>query len=844
MLISLNWLQQYLPTIDQVDAEEVAERLSHSLAEVEQIIELGKNVSNIVIGEITEVEPHPKSEDIQICKVKIGVDDIKQIVHGGGKKVKVGDKVPVCLPGGSVINPVIEKGQEKIPLNQRKGFTVIEKEINGVNSQGMICSLRELGLVDEHKEVMILHPNSKTGEKLDPVLKDKILEIENKSLTHRPDCFSHLGIAREIAALYNLKIERKADLSKTFLESSTLELKVEQKAQEKCPRFTAIAIKDVEIGPAPFWMQAALAQTGVRPVNNLVDISNYLMLDIGQPTHIFDYDKLEGHKIVIRHAKDKEEVITIDGKKRTLTKDMAVLADSKKVIGLPGIMGSKDSEVSSDTKNIALVVENWEMYALRRTSRDLGLRTEASTRFEKGLDPTNLTDILRIEADMITDLSNSEIASEIIDIYPEPEKPVTFEFDLNSVFKILGIELTKEEIISILESLGINVLGDEKIEENVLARADDTNKINLEIPSFRRDLKIKEDIIEEIARIHGYQTLPPTIPSKPLTPIITNPLRYRIRKIKDLLSKYGIDEIYSYSMIGEELAGKTDLEVKDLIKIKNPLSPELGYIRNSLITSLIDKVELNVKNRFDDFAIYEISRVAYKNKKNKDLPAQPYHLAIAVYSRTNPVYEILKGYLDALIEDLQIPDIQINPEKKGMLGLNTSLVIHTAEDIHLPKAWHPAQSGDIELNSKKNKTKIGIIGNAHPKIYRNFKFEGHLSLLEIQLDQLFDLIVKEVNKYAPVSNQPAVYRDLSFWIKKDLHIGQILTDLQNMSITNLEKVNLTDIYKDKKHDNRTSITLNIVLRAKDKTLGTSEAEDSIKLIIEHFEKNYSAQLRK
>jgi len=840
MLISLNWLQQYLPTIDQVDAVGVAQKLSASLAEVEQIINRGENLNNIVIGEVTGIEDHPKDQKMQVCQVKISNNETRQIIHGAAKKVKVGDKVPVCLPGGSILDPAK-------PFNAQPGVQIIEKEIKGINSQGVLCSLKELGLADEHKEVMILHPSSEPGEKLDYILKDKILEIENKSLTHRPDCFSHLGMAREIAALYNLSVERKNELSRTFLEKSSLKFEVEVKVKEKCPRFTAIVIKDTKVSPSPFWLQAILLYTGIRPVNNIVDISNYLMLDLGQPTHIFDYDKIEGKKIIVREAKDKEEITTIDGHKRTLSKGMVVLADKKQILGIPGIMGAKDSEVSDTTKNIVLVVENWEMYTLRRASRDLGLRTEASTRFEKGLDPTKLTDVLQIGADMLTDLSRSEIASEIIDIYPKPEQPLIFEFDLNSVYKILGIEITKEEIVNILKALEIKVVGDEKIEENVLARTDETNKINLEIPSHRRDLKIKEDIIEEIARIHGYQTLTPTLPTKDLTPVKSNPLKIKIKKIKTLMSRYGAHEIYSYTMIGNKLCAATGVDQSSLIRIKNPLSPELQYFRNSLLPSLIEKVELNAKNRFENFALYEFSRIAYKDRfeekegkdssKSNKLPYQPYHLSIARYSskETNRSgdlhnYKFIKGYLDLLLEDLGLKEL-----------VNVMKLKNGDRVLDLPNAWHPAQTGKILYKEES----IGLIGNAHPKLYENFKINGHLSILEMEFSsEMMDKIKVDMNDYTAIVNMPAVYRDISFWMGQEIELGPLISALQKSDIKYFESIDLVDIYEDSKHPGKKSVTINITFRAKKKTLEEKDITDSVREATQILEQRYKAEIRK
>lgn len=813
MLISLNWIQQYLPTIDQVDAFDVAEKLSNSLAEVERIYRVGEGVSNIVIGEIRSIEKHPNADKLSVCQVTISEEITKQIICGA-KNIKEGDKVPVCLPGGSVLDP-------EGPLGSQKSYQITEKELKGVNSYGMLCSPKELGIYDDHKGIMILSPSSQVGKDLTPSIKDTVLEIENKSLTHRPDCFSHLGIAREIAAIYNLEFqpeEKPATLTKT----GDLDFKVEYKVDNNiCKRFTAVSIQDVQVEPSPFWLQAKLGIVGIRPVNNIVDVSNYLMMDIGQPTHAFDYDKIKGQTIIIRTAKSNEELTTIDGQKRNLNKGNVVLADNSGLIAIPAIMGGLSTEINENTKNIILVAENWDMFAIRRTSRELGLRTEASTRFEKGLDPSNLDKSLKVTANMILDVATGEVASDVVDIYPEPAKEVEILFDLNSVPRVLGIDLTKERIVNILESLHIEVLGDEKIEENILNVVDQSNKIKLHIPSYRQDLKIKEDILEEIARIYGYYKFTPTLPTRSLTPVKKNQTQLKLKNLKRTLSKYGIDEIYTYSMIGEKLANKAQLKLNQNIAISNPLSPELSHVRSSLTASIIEKIQLNANN-LTSFSLFEITKVAYGDQKNEEgLPLQPYHLAIGVYNSSETTLPDIKGYLEALSEKYDL-DIQI----ENLKGENFR---------YIPDSYHPSQSGKIIYKGQT----IGAIGNIHPKVKSNFGITGNVSLLEIRLDQILEDMFLEPN-YEPISVFPAVYRDLSFWIGEKIEIGKILTSIKKSGVPFIEKLELMDIYES---ENKKSITFNVTLRALDKTLEEDDINNSINKIVEILVKEFKAEHR-
>ncbi len=816
MLISLNWIQQYLPTIDQIDAIGVAEKLSNSLAEVEKVYKVGEGVSNVVTGEIQSIEKHPRAEKLLVCQVKVDDSSIRQIVCGA-HNIKEGDKVPVCLPGGAILDP---EGN----LGEQKSYQIIEKELRGVNSQGMLCSPKELGIYDEHKGIMILNPHSPIGKNLTVDIKDTVLEIENKSLTHRPDCFSHLGIAREIAAIDNLEFhpeEKAAVLTKT----GHLDFSTAYKVNEAlCKRFTAVAIQNIEVSPSPFWLQAKLAIVGIRPVNTIVDISNYIMMDIGQPTHTFDYDKINGHKIIIRTARNNEELTTIDGQKRKLKKENIVLADSKGVIAIPAIMGGISTEIDKSTKNILLVAENWDMFSVRRTSRELGLRTEASTRFEKGMDTSSVDHSLRVAANLILDIAGGEIASDVTDIYPKPSQDVELLFDLNSVPKILGIDLTKERIVDILENLHIKVLGDEKIEENILNVVDQSNKIKLLIPSYRRDLKIKEDILEEIARIYGYYKFTPTVPTRDLTPVKSNPDQLKLKDLKLTLSKYGANEIYTYSMIGENLAKRAQLDLTTNIKIKNPLNPELSHVRNSLTASIIDKIKFNLSNQKDAFALFEISKVAYKDKKNKEgLPVQPYHLVIGYYNFAGPTYSIIKGYLDALI-------------KKYQLGRATRVESTKKDNFkHISGSYHPAQSGNIIYKDQV----IGVIGNIHPKVKDNFNIAGEVSLLEIQLDPILEDISLDPD-YHPISSFPAVYRDLSFWVEERTEIGKILDTIKKSKIDFIESIDLMDIYHNK---HKRGVTFNLTLRAPNQTLKEYQINETLAKVINILSKEFKAEHR-
>ncbi len=817
MLISINWIQQYLNTIDQVDATEVANKLTNSLAEVEQIIPVGQFASNIVIGEIEDIKPHPSLKKLQVCKVKI--KDKSLTIATTAKNIFKQAKVVVCLPNGTIHNP--DNLNEQIKIEPRN--------FKGITSEGMFCSFKELGLSTEHNEVIILPKNEVVGQSLDEYIKDQILEIENKSLTHRPDCFSHLGIAREIAALLNLEIQLNT-LNINISSDKQLPLTIDIKEKNLCPRFSAIVLSDVSLAPSPFWIQARLVKAGINPINNIIDITNYIALDIGQPMHAFDYDKIKGNKITLRKAKKNEAITTLDEKKYKLNTQMLILADKKGPIAIAGIMGGQRTSINKDTKNIILIAENLDMYSIRRTSRLLGLRTQASIRFEKGLSPTTTTTAIKDGSDILLDISTGEYASEIIDIINSNEalKEKTLEFNLNYVSKILGIEITKEEIINILESLQIRVIGDELIQENNINKIDQANIVTLKVPDYRQDLHIPEDIVEEIARIYGYNKLMPTLPIRDLRPTKINQKFKLIRHIKKLLSSYGLYEIYSYPMIGTNLAQKAGFDIsQNCIKIKNPLSPDLEYVRNNLTPSLLEKLELNFKNKFNEIKLFELTKVSYKEfDKDNKLPIQPHHLAFGINSTQN-TFKLTKGILEQLFDDLNIQNYKIERFKNQKIA-NFSI-----------NSFHPMQSAIIKIENRN----IGIIGNIHPMIIRNFNLQNTTTIAEINIDNIISKIDIENIHYKHYSIYPSISRDLSFWINKDIEVGEILNEFKHKKVKYLTNFEIKDIYFDKKDTKRKSITITISFQSLNKTLTNNDIKVSLGLIQETIERKFNAKLR-
>lgn len=792
MFISSNWLQQYIPKGIPSDKTKLRERVSFSLAEVEQVIRIGNKISNVVVGEIKKIDKHPNTENLNVVLVSIGEKEDKTIVCGA-ENLKIKAKVPVALPGGKVLHP-------KQKLHKQEAVEIKEAKIKGVKSEGMICSQKELGLSDDHTQIWILSEGAEVGDKLKEIIEDDILEIENKSLTHRPDCFSHIGIAREMSAI--LKTDFKTSESKITLKpTQDLPLEVQVKNNDLCKRYTAITIQGVKVKASPLWLQKRLLSVGVKPVNNVVDATNYVMLDMGQPLHAFDYDKIDSKKIIVRGSKNKEELTTLDGELRELGKDHVLITDSSKTIALGGIMGGVNTEIEKETENIVIESANFEMFNLRRTTRELGLRTEASARFEKGLDPNLTKSALKKAVELILELAGGEISSEVIDIYPEVVEEEFIDFDIKDIPRLLGVEIQKDNVIEMLKSLQLEVE-----DENPT-----NTKIKITVPTFRQDLHIKEDIVEEVARIYGYDKFTPTLPEKTLKPAPLNYKREFDKLLKQTLGSLGYSEIYTYSFVGESLYNDTLLDISNCIKLKNPISPDLEYLRNDLIPNILEKIIFNLSN-FSDIKMFEVSKVIHKELNDDNLPQQPKKIALALTSQKEgeQLFMEMKGALAELFE-------KINLENKTKYQKTTKF-----------NYLHPYINAEITSDQKI----LGHIGLIHPKVLKNLKTDQKIAVAQLDFETLHQLSTRD-NNYKKVVKFPTVERDFSFWFDKNVSISQIKESLEKANINELKNLKIIDIFK---KEEKKSIAIRVVLQSETNTLKQEEIKDITEIIVKSVEK--------
>lgn len=810
MLISHKWLQKYLPDLGEQSYNEVAQELTKSLAEVEQVIPIHQNLHNIVVGEVIRVEKHQNSDHLSVCQVTTDGSNKLQIVCGAPNVVK-NAKVAVCLPGGKVYTK-----------NTLDTVEITTTTIRGVESSGMLCSPQELGIGDDHSGILILENNISLGTDLAEILKDYVYEIENKSISHRSDCFSHKGIAREVSAVLSLKFFNNEENLSSMIsiddgKSIDIEINVNNTLLK---RFSALLINNIEVKPSPFWMQARLNAVGERSINNIVDITNYIMLDQGQPLHAYDYDKLDKNKLIIRKARTSEEITTLDGKTRHLNKEIVVIADASSIEDIAGIMGGYKSQITQKTTSIILEAATWDMYNIRKTSRELGHRTEASTRFEKGLDPNITLPVLQSAFTLISDLAGGELGANPFDYYPEPEISKRIELDINLVNRMLTLGLTKYEIVEILDKLYITETESEGGGSN--PNNELQSVVSFDIPTFRRDINIKEDLVEEVARIYGFGNLTPKIPvSEILIPKSYQPSKL-FRIITNNLATLGFDEIKSYSFIGEDDYQKSRLNINDCIKITNPIAPDLKYVRNSLLPSLLKTTSRN-QPKYLNFNLFEISRVVKKDTNKDGIHLQPWTLGLLMSSNetTTSPFEAIKGIIENTSQRLNLTLEYI----KGKDNTPNSTV------------YHPHKYANILLNGDN----IGSIGVLHPEVVFNYRLKGQIALLEINLENIIPL-VDNFSSYTPLSIYPEITRDLSFWIPLDIQYRDIEEFIKKLDISLLTTTIVKDIYTDKTN-NKKSITFTLTFQSKEKTLTDTEVSKLIQFIAGELETKLKLTIR-
>jgi len=813
MNISYKWLKQYVDLPDSLSPEEIALKMTMSIVEVEGFKNQEENMENIVIGLVKKIEKHPDADKLQVVNVDLG-DGEFQIVCGG-TNLKEGMKVAVAKVGAKVC----WHGEgELVEMKPAK--------IRGVKSFGMICASSEIGLGDifEQGETEILDLSFLDVKIGTPVAKalsldDIIFDIDNKSMTHRPDLWGHYGMAREIAAVYNKKLK---DYSVKEIKSEKSEiLEVEVEDAKLCPRYMAVMIDGIEIGESPKWIQERLTASGIRPINNIVDITNYVMLDLGQPLHAFDKNNLKSNKIIVRSAKENEKFTTLDVKEHKLNKNDLVIADEEKAIALAGIMGGLNSEIKPDSKTIIFESANFKAVNLRRSATRLGIRTDSSARFEKSLDPNIAELALKKAVELTLEFCpKAKVVSEVQDKKDFSLNVGPIEVSYKFLFNKFGEEIDKKQIIKILESLGFEV----KEKKDILY---------IKIPSWRatKDISIKEDIVEEIARIYGYDNFKKVLPVFPITPPEVNRMKQLEKNIKNILvNKFAFTESLNYSFISPKIIEKLDLDVKDFIELDNPIAKDKPYLRRDLFSGLLNNI-VNNNRRYDELAFFEIGKIFKKEEvgervsQNSDelLPRQDILLSLVYTNKKdkNPFFE-LSNIIKYLSEEFEV-DIALE------------------ENDFEEKYIHGKRSAVISLKNKEEK--VGKIFELHPKSQKQFDIDARVAVLEINLNKFLEF-TNEKNKYKKISVFPPVLRDLAFVVDENIKHINILECIYSQNEL-IKKVELFDIYSGEKIGaNKKSMAYHIIFSSNEKTLEAGEVDEIFGKICKELENNFKAELRK
>jgi len=820
MFISKQWLAKYVPEIMSVEDSEIREKLTQVLAEVEGYTNFGEQLSNLVAGKIIEVHKHPNADKLHLCKVDIGEKEARQIVCGAPNVVE-GMLVVVCLPGGSVYD---EKG---------KRAEIKVSKIRDIESFGMLCSERELGLSAAHDGILALDGAVKPGTDVDALIRDTIFEIENKSLTHRGDCFSHRGIAREIAAIWNFEYAEPV-FDFQFVKSEDLPLTIDIKT-DNCSKFAAASIKGITVKESPFWLRLALIKIGERPRNNVVDITNFLMFDLGQPLHAYDYKQVAGGTLIARDANKDEKITAINHKEYSMAGGEILICDKEKPLGIAGIIGGASSEINISTTDIIIEAAVFKPTLIVKSSRNLGVRTEAGVRFGKGIDGNSTVNVLQQAVDFLCREADGELGSDLIDSNPAVLPSHIVELDLQQVNRLMGAAVTAAEIIDILESLQLKVLNKTSV-DTLNAPVTMYQSINVEVPNYRTDIKIAEDLIEEVARIYGYQRIEPKLPTTTYkaaqVPVFTRVKR----KVNSTMQKLGFHEVINYSFISKEVAKQYELDPKNLLEIKNAISPELNFVRNTLVPGLVESALANYYYR-STLNLYEIGRKADNARLDPDkLPWQPWMLAAVIgkdiaSDQIRAEFLTFKGSLEALLLQLGIPAADIE-----WLDFNPN-------SMDIP-VIHKLAPGKISVLAVKGDP-VGYVGEIQRSLIIGKVSSANYRVFaaEVFLDILIDKKVIDTTVFTNPSSYPATSRDISFFLGNRVEIGKVIKTLvEKLNTSDKVQVQIDLLDEFTKNEQR-SATLHIIITPFEKTLTDKETNEFVVKATTILTETFDAEIR-
>lgn len=813
------------PMSKGIDA--LVEKINTQLGGVDEVVDLGKKYQGVLIVKVVECIKHPNADKLSLCKIDDGGIDkkVKRDSNGliqivcGAPNVKA-DMLAAWIPPGQIVPSTIDKDP----------FELEARELRGEVSNGMLASAAELDISNDHNGIIEIDQKAEPGQAFADVYKlnDYIIDIENKMFTHRPDLFGMMGIARELAGIQGQKFTSPEWYlkPKEIEESSRLALEVENKIPDLAPRFMAVAISDIQIVPSPLWLQINLMRVGIKPINNIVDVTNYLMMITAQPLHAYDYDKVKalgGAKLVVRKAKENEKIKVLGGKEVSLLDSDIVIATSKETIGIAGVMGGASTEVDANTKNIILECANFNMYAIRRTSMAHGLFTDASTRFTKGQSPLQCAPVITKTIEDILRLCGGNVASRLIDDHKKLELSANFE--VKFINEILGTDLDHKEIEQLLNNVEINTVDEEG------------KGLQVKPPFWRTDLEIYQDIAEEVGRLYGFNKLPKTLPRRTTSPPEINKLIDLKRKLRETLASLGANEVLTYNFVHGKLLEKASQKPEDSYKLRNALSPDLQYYRQTLTPSLLDKIHSNIKAGHDKFALFEIGKSHNKIHSLTDgLPDELEMMALVfadrkVDKKSGSAYYSARRYLDELT---------------AKFGLNLEYKPADEKMVYPVTAPFDLKRSSIATD-KKTGTFIGIVGEYKSSVNKNFKLPTRTAGFEVGTKHILDAVSKKaISNYVPLAKYPSTEQDLCLKVDAKITYEELFENVSKLAQDNKPvdvnvDISLVDIYQDEKDKAYKQITLRLTLVSYERTLTTDIPNKLLSEIADGTHKSLKAE---
>ena len=806
MNTSLSWVKAYVPELD-VTAQEYTDAMTLTGTKVEGFEKLDADLDKIVVGQIEKIEKHPDADKLVICQVNVGTETV-QIVTGA-TNVFEGAKVPVVLDGGRVAG-----GHE--PGQRVAGGIKIKKgKLRGVPSYGMMCSIEELGSTrDMYPEapengIYIFHDDVQVGADAVEVLGLHDVVFEYEITSNRVDCYSVVGIAREAAATFNKEFKPPVVTETGNNEDVNDYVKVSVENTNLCSRYCARVVKNIKIGPSPEWMQRRLASVGIRPINNLVDITNYVMEEYGQPMHAYDLDTLAGHQIVVKNAAEGEKFTTLDGQERTMDQDVLMICDGEKAVGIAGIMGGENSMITDDVTTMLFEAACFDGVNIRKSSKRVGLRTDASGKFEKGLDPNNAMDALNRACQLVEEMGAGEVVGGAVDVYSKKKEPVRVPFDAAKINRMLGTDISEEEMIGYFKKID---LGYDAETKEVIA------------PTFRHDLFRIADLAEEVARFYGYDNIPTTLPDGEAT---TGKLTFKLRieqVARDIAEFCGFSQGMSYSFespkVFDKLRLPEDSQLRKTVDIMNPLGEDYSVMRTTSLNGMLTSLATNYNRRNKNVRLYELGNVYLpKSLPLTELPEERMQFTLGMYGDGD--FFSMKGVIEEFFEKI---------------GLHK-------KETYDPNAGKPYLHPGRQANIIYDGVVVGYLGEVHPDVADTYgigtkAYVAVLDMPEITERATFD------RKYTGIAKFPAVTRDISMVMPKEILVGQIEDVIESKGGEYLESYSLFDIYEGAQiKTGFKSVAYSIVFRAKDKTLEDADVSAAMDRILKALE-GMGIELRK